>query len=195
MFDFYHHKKRGDVMFYRYKEHIPQIDSTAFVADGAKIIGDVTIGADSSIWFHVVLRGDEDKIRIGNRCSIQENTVCHLYEGYPLIVEDDVTVGHNAIIHGCTIKKGVLIGMGATILDGAVIGENSIVGANSFVPAGKVIPPNSLVLGSPAKVVRGLTEKDEELLKLSVETYVRNAREYQDPAIVEKIELPNKIKT
>jgi len=178
-------------VFYRYKEHIPQIDESAFIADGAKIIGDVTIGADTSIWYNVVLRGDEDRIEIGNRTSIQENTICHLYKGNPLIVEDDVTVGHGTIIHGCTIKKGALIGMGATILDGAVIGENSIVGANSLIPAGKEIPSNSLVIGSPGEVVREITEQDRELLKMSVEVYVRNAKEYQDPEILEKITWEN----
>lgn len=182
-------------MFYRYKEHIPKIDESAFIADGAKVIGNVTIGADTSIWFHVVLRGDEDRIQIGNRCSIQENTVCHLYEGNPLILEDEVSVGHNAIIHGCTLKKGVLVGMGATVLDGAVIGENSIIGANSLIPAGKEIPPNSLVLGSPGKVVRELTERDEEMLDLTIKTYVRNAKQFQDTEIFEKIERPSKIKT
>lgn len=176
------------MMFYRYKQFIPEVDETAFVAEGARVIGNVKIGADTSIWYNAVLRGDEDKIEIGDRCSIQENTMCHLYEGYPLIVEDDVTVGHNAIIHGCHIKKGSLVGMGATILDGAVIGENSIVGANALVPSGKVIPPNSLVLGSPAQVVREIGDADRELLRMSVEVYVRNARDFQDEEIYEKLE-------
>ncbi len=182
-------------MFYRYKQSIPQVDESAFIAEGAKIIGDVVIGEQTSIWFNVVLRGDEDKIRIGNRCSIQENTVCHLYEGYPLIVEDEVTVGHNAIIHGCTLKKGVLVGMGATVLDGVIIGENSIIGANTLVPAGKRIPPNALVIGSPGKVVRELTAVDEELLDLTIRTYVRNAEQYRDPAVFEKIDRENVVKT
>lgn len=174
-------------MFYRYKQFIPQVDESAFIADGAKIIGNVKIGAETSIWYHAVLRGDEEQITIGNRCSIQENTICHLYEGFPLLVEDDVTVGHHAILHGCHIKQGALIGMGATVLDGAVIGENCIVGANALVPNGKEIPPNSLVVGSPAKVVREITDADRQLLKMSVEVYVRNAREFQDPNMYEKI--------
>jgi carbonic anhydrase/acetyltransferase-like protein (isoleucine patch superfamily) len=182
-------------LFYRYKEFIPQIDETAFIAEGAKIIGNVKIGAETSIWFNVVLRGDEDMIRIGNRCSIQENTVAHLYEGHPLIVEDEVTVGHGAIIHGCTLKKGALIGMGATVLDGAIIGENSIVGANALIPAGKEIPPNSLVLGSPGKIIRNITERDKKMLELGIETYTRNAREYQDPKIFEKISIKQILKT
>lgn len=180
-------------MFYRYKDYTPQIDESAFIAEGAKIIGNVTIGEQTNIWFNVVLRGDEDEIKIGNRCSIQENTVCHLYKGYPLILEDEVTVGHNAIIHGCVLKKGVLVGMGATILDGAVIGENSIIGANSLIPAGKVIPPNSLVLGSPGKVVREINDQDRELLKNTIETYVKNTIEYRSPEVFEKIERPKKL--
>lgn len=174
-------------MFYRYKQFIPQVDETAFVAEGARIIGNVKIGADTSIWYNAILRGDEDRIEIGNRVSVQENTTCHLYKGFPLIVEDDVTVGHNAIIHGCHIKKGALIGMGATVLDGAVIGENSIVGANALVPSGKIIPPNSLVLGSPAQVIREISDADRELLRMSVEVYVQNARDYQNPEIYEKL--------
>lgn len=174
-------------MFYRYKEHIPKIDQTAFIADGVKVIGNVTIGAYSSIWFHVVLRGDEDAIVIGKHCNIQENTVCHLYEGFPLVLEDRVSVGHNAIIHGCTLKKGVLIGMGAIVLDGAVIGEDSIIGANSLIPAGTEIPPNSLVFGSPGKVIRTITERDREMLTITTETYVRNATEFQNKEIFEKL--------
>lgn|SRR5690625_1482859 len=174
-------------MFYRYKHFVPEVDVSAFIAEGARVIGNVKIGAETSIWYNAILRGDEDRIEIGNRCSIQENTTCHLYEGYPLIVEDDVTVGHNAIIHGCHIKKGALIGMGAVILDGAVIGENSIVGANALVPTGKVIPPNSLVLGSPAKVVRQIEDSDRELLRMSVEVYVQNSKDYQNPEIYEKL--------
>lgn len=182
-------------MYYRYKEHIPIVDDSAFIAEGTKVIGNVEIGAQTSIWFNVVLRGDEDKIKIGKRCSIQENTVCHLYEGQPLVIEDEVTVGHNVLIHGCTLKKGALIGMGATILDGAVIGENSIVGANSLVPAGKEVPPNSLVLGSPAKVIRELNENDKKMLDLSINTYVKNSEEYRNKEIFEKINSPKKIKS
>lgn len=175
-------------MFYRYKEFVPEVNESAFVAEGARIIGNVKIGADTSIWYNVVLRGDLDRIEIGNRCSIQENTMGHLYSGNPLIVEDDVTVGHNVVIHGCHIKKGALIGMGSTVLDGAVIGENSIVGANTLIPNGKVIPPNSLVVGNPAKVVREITDENREMLRMSVEIYVRNAREFQDPEFYEKLE-------
>ncbi|WP_079528099.1 gamma carbonic anhydrase family protein [Halobacillus hunanensis] len=174
-------------MIYRYKDFSPQIHETAFVADGAKVIGDVEIGAQSSIWFHVVLRGDEGPIRIGERCNIQENTMCHLYEDFPLTLEDEVSVGHNAIVHGCTLRKGSLVGMGATVLDGAEIGEYSIVGANSLVPSGKVIPPRSLVLGSPGKVVRELTDKDMEMIEETIQTYVQKGKEFQKVEVLEKV--------
>ncbi|HLR80999.1 MAG TPA: gamma carbonic anhydrase family protein [Bacillota bacterium] len=175
-------------MIYRYKDHSPTIHETAFIADGARVIGNVEIGAYSSIWFNVVLRGDEGPIRIGQRCNIQENTMCHLYEGFPLTLEDEVSIGHHAIVHGCTLKKGVLVGMGATVLDGAEIGEYSIIGANTLVPSGKVIPPRSLVLGSPGKVVRTLTDRDLQMIEETIETYARNGQEYQQKEIFEKIE-------
>lgn len=175
-------------MFYRYKEYTPKIDKSVFVADNAVLVGNVEVGEKSSIWYNVVLRGDEDLIKVGSETSIQENTVCHLYAGKPLIIGNRVTVGHNAIIHGCKINDGALIGMGATVLDGAVIGENSIIGAHSLVPPGVNVPPNSLFLGSPGKVVRELGEKDEDLLKLSIEAYVKKADEFQDEDILEKLE-------
>ncbi|SDH92157.1 Carbonic anhydrase or acetyltransferase, isoleucine patch superfamily [Alteribacillus persepolensis] len=175
-------------MIYRYKNHSPKVDESVYVADGAKVIGDVEIGSESSIWFNVVLRGDESPIKIGNRCNIQDNTVCHLYDQYPLILEDEVSIGHSAIVHGCKLKKGVLVGMGATVLDGAEIGEYSIIGANALVPSGKVIPPRSLVLGSPGKVVRELTEKDLSLIEETIETYVQKGKEFQNAEILKRID-------
>lgn len=174
-------------MIYRYKEHTPEIHETAFIADGSKIIGDVKIGAYSSVWFHVVLRGDEGPIRIGKRCNIQENSTCHLYKGYELILENEVSIGHHAIVHGCTLRKGVLVGMGSTVLDGADIGEYSIIGANTLVTSNQVIPPRSLVLGSPGKVVKTLTDKDMTLIEETIETYVNYGRQYLDQTIVEKV--------
>ncbi|MFD2923076.1 gamma carbonic anhydrase family protein [Halobacillus naozhouensis] len=174
-------------MIYRYKDFSPRIHETAFVADGSKIIGDVEIGAQSSVWFNVVLRGDEGPIRIGERCNIQENTMCHLYEDFPLTLEDEVSVGHNAIVHGCTLRKGALVGMGATVLDGAEIGEYSIIGANSLVPSGKVIPPRSLVLGSPGKVVRTLSDKDFEMIEETIDTYVQKGQEFLKIEVLEKV--------
>ncbi|MFE7064991.1 gamma carbonic anhydrase family protein [Sutcliffiella sp. NPDC057660] len=165
-------------MLYRYGGKEPNVDSSVFVAPGAHIIGDVTIGEESTVWFNAVLRGDEGPISIGKKCSIQDNVTAHLYEGFPLVIEDEVTVGHNAILHGCTVKKRCIIGMGATILDGAEIGEESIIGANTLIPSGKKIPPRSLVVGSPGKVIREITDKDVELIQLSIDTYVLKGKEY-----------------
>ena len=151
-----------------------------FLLPVSYLIGDVQVGKESSIWFNAVLRGDEDAITIGDRCSIQDNASIHLSEGSPVIVEDEVTVGHNVILHGCTVKKRCIIGMGSTILDGAVIGEECIVGANTLIPPGKVIPPRSLVVGSPGKVVRELTEKDFDLIQLSIDTYVEKGYIYNN---------------
>jgi len=165
-------------MLYRYGGKEPNVDSSVFVAPGAHIIGDVTIGEESTVWFNAVLRGDEGPISIGKKCSIQDNVTAHLYEGFPLVIEDEVTVGHNAILHGCTVKKRCIVGMGATILDGAEIGEESIIGANTLIPSGKKIPPRSLVVGSPGKVIREITDKDVELIQLSIDTYVQKGKEY-----------------
>ncbi|MBT2688189.1 gamma carbonic anhydrase family protein [Bacillus sp. ISL-47] len=167
-------------MLLAYNDKKPRIDQTVFLAPGCYVIGDVEIGEESSIWFNAVLRGDEDAIKIGNRCSIQDNVTCHLYEGSPLVIEDEVTVGHNAILHGCTIKKRTIVGMGATILDGAEIGEECIIGANTLIPAGKKIPARSLVIGSPGKVARELVKKDLELIQHSIETYVQKGQEYKN---------------
>lgn len=167
-------------MILAYLNKNPQVDETVFLAPGSYIIGDVTVGSNSSIWFNAVLRGDEDSITIGESCSIQDNVTCHLFEGSPLLIEDEVTVGHNAILHGCTIRQRSIIGMGSTILDGAEIGEESIIGANTLIPAGKIIPPRSLVVGSPGKVVREIGENDLELIQLSIDTYVQKAKEYRE---------------
>ena len=165
-------------MLIPFNEKKPVIHETVFIAPGAHIIGDVQVGKESTIWFNAVIRADEDAIRIGERCSIQDNASIHLSEEYPVIVEDEVTVGHNAILHGCTVKKRCIIGMGSTILDGAVIGEECIVGANTLIPPGKIIPPRSLVVGSPGKVVRELTEKDLHIIQLSIDSYVEKGYIY-----------------
>lgn len=158
----------------------PDVHPTVFVAPGAYLIGDVTVGEESTIWFNSVLRGDEGAIKIGKKCSIQDNSTIHLYEGAPVLVEDEVTVGHNVILHGCTVRKRSIIGMGSTILDHAEIGEECIIGANTLIPSGKVIPPRSLVVGSPGKVVRELTDKDLELIQLSIDTYVQKGYDFNE---------------
>ena len=142
-------------MLIPFNEKKPSIHDTVFVAPGAYLIGDVKVGKESTIWFNAVIRADEDAVIIGERCSIQDNSTIHLSGGHPVIVEDEVTVGHQVNLHGCTVKKRSIIGMGSTILDGAEIGEECIIGANTLIPPGKIIPPRSLVVGSPGKVVRG----------------------------------------
>lgn len=158
----------------------PSVHTSVFQAPGTYIIGDVTIGEQSSIWFNAVLRGDEDSITIGKRCSIQDNATIHLYEGAPVIVEDDVTVGHQVVLHGCKIGRRSIVGMGSVILDHAEIGEECIIGANTLITQGAKIPPRSLVVGSPGKVVRQLQDKDLELIQLSIDTYVQKGKEFKE---------------
>lgn len=145
-----------------YKGHTPQLDKTVFVAPGALLIGDVTAGEGSSFWYNVTVRADLNRVTIGRFSNIQDGTVIHedsgrgtgLEDGLPTVIGDYVTVGHNAILHACRVEDYCLIGMGATVMDGAVVGKGAIVGAGALVTKGKIIPPFSLVLGSPAKVVR-----------------------------------------
>ncbi len=137
----------------------PQIHETAFVAEGAHVIGDVILKADSSIWYNTVCRGDINRIVIGERTNIQDNSVIHLENDQGVIVGNDVTVGHNAIIHGCTIEEGTLIGMGAIIMNGAVVGKGAVVGAGAVVKENMIIPNYSLVVGVPGKIVKTLDSK------------------------------------
>jgi len=145
------------------------IGQNVYIARGAVVVGDVTIGDHSSVWYNAVLRGDINRIVVGHHTNIQDNAVLHLADDYPCVVGDYVTVGHSAIVHACTVGDEVLIGMGATILDGAVIGEQSLIGANALVTQSSQIPSGSLVLGSPARVVRVLTAQEREQLKISAE--------------------------
>src|SRR4051812_10296900 len=167
-------------MLIPYNGVLPAVHKSVFVAPGAYVIGDVKIGEESTIWFNAVLRGDEGPITIGKQCSIQDNTTIHLYEGCPVTVGDGVTVGHNVILHGCNIGSRCIIGMGSTILDNVEIGEECIIGANTLITSGKKIPPRSLVVGSPGKVVRELTDKDLELIRLSTDSYVQKGREFKE---------------
>lgn len=166
-------------MIHHFKDNVPIIDETAFVAHDAVIIGDVVIGEESSIWFKTVIRGDIAPTRIGKRVNIQDLSLIHQTPGMPVIVEDDVTVGHQVTLHACTIRKNALIGMGSMILDGAEIGENAFIGAGSLVTPGKKIPPHSLAFGRPAKVVRELTEEDYAEMERLRNNYVRNGRLYK----------------
>ncbi|MGE7094003.1 gamma carbonic anhydrase family protein [Lysinibacillus sp. NPDC048646] len=157
----------------------PVVHESVFQAPGTYIIGDVLIDEESSIWFNAVLRGDEDTISIGKRCSIQDNATIHLFEGAPVIVEDDVTVGHQVVLHGCKIGRRTIVGMGSVILDYAEIGEECIIGANTLITQGTKIPPRSLVVGSPGKIVRTLQDKDFELIQLSIDIYVQKGKEFK----------------
>jgi carbonic anhydrase/acetyltransferase-like protein (isoleucine patch superfamily) len=163
-----------------FAEHSPQIHESAFIAASADVIGRVTLHEETSIWYHATLRGDINEIVIGPRSNIQDNAVIHLADDYGCYVGELVTVGHSAILHACTVKDEVLVGMGAIILDGAVIGERSIIGAGALVTGGTVIPPGSLVLGSPARVVRALPLEEQMKVKYWAEKYVKGSRQYME---------------
>lgn len=154
------------------------LDKTIFIAKSADVVGKVKLGNFTSVWFQVVLRGDVDSITIGERTNIQDGTVVHVAAGYPTVIGAGVSIGHNAIIHGCEIGDNVLVGMGAIILNGAKIGDNSIVGAGSLVTQGKVFPPNSLIIGSPAKVARALKAEEIQSIRDNAEEYLETMKGY-----------------
>ena len=156
------------------------IDNSVFIAEGARVIGDVTIGQGSSIWFNAVVRGDEYPIRIGKNSNVQDNAVLHVGEGFSCTVGDEVSIGPGAIVHGCEAGDGTLIGMGATILNGAKIGKNCIIGAGALVSENKEIPDNSVVIGIPGKVIREMKEADFESRRRNIAVYVNAAHEYLD---------------
>ena len=159
--------------------HTPQIDPQSWIAPNAIVIGQVQLGRNASIWWTCTVRGDTDRIVIGEDTNIQDGSVLHTNRGIALIIGDKVTVAHGVMLHGCTIGDGSLIGIGAIVLNRAVIGKNSLVAANTLIPEGKVFPERSLIMGSPGKVVRQLS--DEELARLpgSAERYVLNWQRYQ----------------
>ncbi len=156
----------------------PVIHESAFVAASADVIGRVTLHEETSIWYHATLRGDINGIVIGPRSNVQDNVVIHLSDDHGCYVGELVTVGHSAILHACTVKDEVLVGMGAIVLDGSVIGERSIIGAGALVTGGTVIPPGSLVLGSPAKVVRTLSLDEQLKIRSWADKYVLGSRKY-----------------
>jgi carbonic anhydrase/acetyltransferase-like protein (isoleucine patch superfamily) len=159
----------------------PTLGRDVFVADGARVIGDVHLGDEASVWFGAVLRGDYMPIRVGARTNIQDNAVVHITsEISATTIGDDVTVGHAAIVHGCTIGNGCLIGMGSIVLDGAVIGDDSFVAAGSLVTPGTIVPAGSFVMGRPAKVVRPVSKADLAGIREAAKRYVQYAREFRD---------------
>jgi len=161
---------------YQLGEHVPEVDSSAYVADSANVIGKVRIEANASVWFGVTIRGDNDLISIGTHSNVQENCVLHTDPGMPLSIGPYVTVGHQAMLHGCTIGEGSLVGIQAIVLNGAKIGRNCLVGAGALVTEGKEFPDNSLIIGAPAKAVRTLSEEDIGRLRRSAENYAERGR-------------------
>ncbi len=157
----------------------PEIDPSVFLAPSADIVGEVSIGAESSIWFQCVVRGDVNWIKIGKRTNIQDHSMLHVdRRGSPLTIGDEVTVGHRVMLHGCTIGDRCLVGMGAIVMNNAVVGEDSIIGAGALITEGKSFPPRSLIMGMPAKAVRELTEEELKYLQKSAANYVGDSREY-----------------
>ncbi len=163
-----------------FRDKSPVIDLSALIAENAVVIGDVEIGAQASVWYNCVLRGDVNFIRIGARTNIQDGTIIHVSRGeqYPTVIEDEVTVGHSATIHGCHIESGSLIGIGAIILDGARVGRNSLIAAGSLVTPNTIIPERSFVLGSPARVKRELSDDEVEGIQKFWRNYVELVRNY-----------------
>ncbi len=176
--------KFNDLLFKAYNlkfqlgNKVPQIDESCFVAPSADLIGQVIMNANSSVWFNCVLRADNEPINIGENSNVQDGSVLHVDPGCPIHIASNVTVGHKVMLHGCDIGENTLIGMNAVVLNGAKIGKNCVVGANALVTEGMVIPDGSMVLGSPAKVVKELSEKHIAMLKQGAEHYVKNSERY-----------------
>ncbi|MDH4457506.1 MAG: gamma carbonic anhydrase family protein [Nevskia sp.] len=166
-------------MIYQLENRTPQLHDSAWVADNAVVIGTVVMEAGSSVWFNCVVRGDNDLITIGENSNVQDGAVLHTDTGFKLSIGRDCTIGHKAMLHGCEIGEGSLIGIGSVVLNGAKIGQNSIVGAGSVVPEGKVYPDNVLILGSPAVVKRELKPAEYQRIRLGAQHYVQNAARYR----------------
>ncbi len=165
-------------MNYRLGEFCVEADPESWIAPNATLVGKVRLERGASVWFNCVLRGDNELIHIGENSNVQDGSVMHTDMGYPLTLGTGVTVGHKAMLHGCTVGDYSLIGINAVILNGAKIGKYCLIGANALIPEGKVIPDGSLVMGSPGKVVRELTEQQKKMLEASAAHYVHNAQRY-----------------
>lgn len=166
-------------MLRAYKGQLPSVHPTAFVDQSAQVIGDVSVGEASSVWMNVVMRGDVHWIRMGRRSNVQDGTIVHVMNGtHPTTIGDDVTIGHGAIVHGCTLHDRVLVGMGAIILNGVEIGEDSIIAAGTLLPEGMKVPPRSLVMGSPGKVRRALSAADVASILEFANRYVEYRLDY-----------------
>jgi len=175
-------EKRYSIMSYKGKS--PKIDPSVFICDGVRIIGDVEIGKDVSIWFNTVVRGDVHYIRIGDRTNIQDMSILHVTNDlHPLEIEEEVSIAHSVSLHGCTLKKGCLIGIGAMVLDGATVGEGALVAAGSLVREGVHVPPYTLFAGLPGKVVRDLIPKEIERVRSTIPNYLGYAQAYKDGSV------------
>ena len=168
---------------YRLGEHTPQLQEGVWIADTATVIGDVHLGRNVNLWFGAILRGDNDPITIGDNTNVQDAAVLHTDDGVPLNIGANVTIGHKAMLHGCTVGEGSLIGINAVVLNRAVIGKHCLIGANSLIPEGKVIPDRSLVCGSPGRIIRELTDHEISKLQASADNYVNNALRYQEQLV------------
>lgn len=168
---------------YRLGNRIPQIHPTAFIADNATIIGDVVIQAHASVWFNVVIRADNDRITIGENSNIQDGSVLHADPGYPVTVGKNVTVGHMAMLHGCTVGDGTMIGIRATVLNGSVIAENSLVGAGTLIAENKNFTPGVVLLGTPARIARTMDEKTAARMPRAAEHYVWNKQRFENTLV------------
>ncbi|MEM7213788.1 MAG: gamma carbonic anhydrase family protein [Pseudomonadota bacterium] len=166
---------------YALGDHAPTFPENGnyWIAPGAHVIGKVTLAEYASVWFNAVLRGDNDPIVIGARSNVQDGAVCHTDPGFPLTVGADVTVGHMALLHGCTIGDGTLVGMGAMVMNGAKVGENCLIGANAMVTEGKEIPDGSMVLGSPGKIVRTLDEAATKMMGMAAKSYYARHQQFR----------------
>jgi len=165
---------------YRLGDLEPDCHESAWVAESASVIGHVVMAEYSSVWFGATMRGDNEKMILGARSNVQDGAICHSDPGSPLTIGEDVTIGHLAMVHGCTIGNGSLIGIGATILNGARIGENCLIGAHALITEGKTIPANSVVMGSPGKVIKTLTDEQAAGVKMGAQVYVANAKRFRD---------------
>ena len=164
---------------YALGDRVPVLGEGVWVAEDARVIGKVSLGKRVSIWFNAVLRGDNDPITVGDDTNIQDGAVLHTDDGVPLTLGSHVSVGHMAILHGCTVGDGTLIGMNAAVLNGAVIGKHCLIGAKALIPEGKVIPDRSLVVGTPGRIIRELTDDEVARIWASAETYVNNAERFR----------------
>ena len=166
-------------MLYQIGKLSPVIPKSCFIAPNASVIGDAVLGENASIWFNVVIRADKAQVNIGKNSNIQDGSILHVDEGFPIMIAQNVTVGHKAMLHGCSIGEGSLIGINAVVLNGAKVGKNCLVGANALVTENMIIPDGSLVLGSPAKVIKPLDDKTQKMLAEGTEHYVQNNHHYK----------------